>query len=160
MKKEQRGEGEIMEKKVIGQSQRKQGEEASTKREGREEEICKPLCVKEKGGRLVVWTLLLFPWSLQTQDHARSCSHTALPSNMRYIPLLLTQDSQSELEGHDEIGVKVNLKACDEGYQVMGCLVEHRPLSLHQTGTSYYFKWASRRTCCVVYGSQATVVQL
>lgn len=67
MKKEKRGEGEIMEKKV-GQSQRTQGEETCTKKEGREEDICKPLSVKdreeEEGGRLVVWTLLLFPWSL------------------------------------------------------------------------------------------------
>lgn len=57
-----------MEKKVLGQSQRTQGGEACTKKEGGEEEICKLLSVKERdkerGGRLVVWTLLLFPWSL------------------------------------------------------------------------------------------------
>ena len=62
------------------------------------------------------WTLLLFPCSEQTPDHSGSCSHTALPSNIRHIPLLLTQGSQRELEGHDEIGVKVNLKARDEGH--------------------------------------------
>lgn len=90
----------------------------------------------ERGGRLVGWTPLLFPWSGRTQSHTSSCSHTALPSNIRHIPLLLTQGSQRELEGHDEIGVKVNLKARDEVHQTMGCLVEHGPLSPHQSGIS------------------------
>lgn len=68
----------------------------------------------ERGGRLVGWTPTLFPWSGGTRSHTSSCSHRALPSNIRHIPLLLTQGSQRELEGHDEIGVKVNLKARDE----------------------------------------------
>lgn len=72
---------------------------------------------RSRGAILVGWTPVLFPWSVQTQNHRSSCSHTVLPSSyIRHIPLLLRQGSQRELEGHDEIGVKVNLKASDQGH--------------------------------------------
>ncbi|KAI9531285.1 hypothetical protein NQZ68_000783 [Dissostichus eleginoides] len=53
---------------------------------------------------------------LMTKNHTGSRSHTELPPNIRHIPLLLTHGSQRKLEGHDEIGVKVNLKERDEGH--------------------------------------------
>lgn len=71
---------------------------------------------REQSGGLVSWTSLLFPWCVQTLDHTRPRSPTAPLSNIRHNPLLLTHGSQRELEGHDGIEVKVNLKACDEGH--------------------------------------------
>lgn len=72
---------------------------------------------RSRGAILVGWTPVLFPWSVQTQNHTSSCSHTVLPSSyIRHIPLLLTQGSQRKLEGHDEIGVRVNLKGSDQGH--------------------------------------------
>lgn len=86
---------------------------------------CMRVCVGGVGGKagavwwaggLVSWTSLLFPWCVQTLDHTRPRSPTAPLSNIRHNSLLLTHGSQRELEGHDGIEVKVNLKACDEGH--------------------------------------------
>lgn len=51
---------------------------------------------------------------LDSEPLSNSCSHTLFPLNVRHIPLTMTLGSLRELEGHEEIGVKVNLKALHE----------------------------------------------
>lgn len=72
--------------------------------------VCVGVCVRE---RREAWRLEPTPLPMVQTDAE---PHQLLLSNIRHIPLLLTQGSQTELEGHDEIGVKVNLKARDEGH--------------------------------------------
>lgn len=71
---------------------------------------------RERGQRREAWKPDPTPLPMVRSDTEPlgSRSPTALLSNIRHIPLLLTQEPQTELEGHDGIGVKVNLKARDE----------------------------------------------
>lgn len=78
--------------------------------------------IQNRGRWSVDWTTLLFPGSSQTLDHTGAWSHTALDPHSRQIPLQLTHSSP--VIGHDEMGVTVNLEACDEVHYSVGCLVQ------------------------------------